>query len=80
MKTSNASIKLSELKNHLKRLEIMMRNGVQKSDQRFKALVSKISQLIQELKKVYSTRQLRRVLGAFALVFGSVFYNHSTAQ
>ena len=80
MKTSNASIKLSELKNHLKRLEIMMRNGVQKSDQRFKALVSKISKLIQELRKVYSTRQLRRVLGSFALVFGSVFYNHSTAQ
>ena len=46
MKTPNASIKLSELKNHLKRLEIMMRNGVQKSDQRFKALVSIISELI----------------------------------
>ena len=57
MKTPNASIKLSELKNHLKRLEIMMRNGVQKSDQRFKALVSIISELIQELRKVYSTRQ-----------------------
>ncbi|MDO7610398.1 MAG: hypothetical protein MUQ68_06025, partial [Crocinitomicaceae bacterium] len=80
MKTSNASIKLSELKSHLKRLEIMMRNGVQKSDERLKALVSKISKLIQELRKVYSTRQLRRVLGSFALVFGSVFYNHSTAQ
>ena len=80
MKTPNASIKLSELKNHLKRLEIMMRNGVQKSDQRFKALVSIISELIQELRKVYSTRQLRRVLGSFALVFGSVFYNQSSAQ
>ena len=80
MKTSNTPIKLSVLKNNLRKLDVLIRNGVQKSDQRFMSLVSAIRKLIQELRKVYSARKLRRVLGSFALVLGSVFYNHTSAQ
>ena len=80
MTASNCNNKSSLLKNYLQKLDFLLKKGVVKSDLRIKELVRKIKGLCQELKLVYSNRQLRRILGSLAFIVGTSSFNHTSAQ
>ncbi len=80
MKKPSTTSKINRLKSYLRELEGFLKKGISKTDQRIHILIFKIKMLVQDLRRVYSVRQLKRIVGSLTLVFGAALFNHSEAQ
>lgn len=72
--------KKRQLKQLSEKLDFLLRNEAHKATEQIKRLSIKIKQLLWELATVVSKQELKRIMGAAALLFGLSLSHESAAQ
>jgi len=80
MKKQFYSQKRKQLKGLIKRLNFLLKHKNEKTESIIKKLVLRIRRIIGELGHLFSRRELKRVLGAAAILIGLGFANRANAQ
>jgi len=80
MKKIYFSKKLKQLKVLSRRVQFLLKNPDQEALIQLQKIKVKLNDLLLQLKFVYSSKELKRILGAAAIVFGLSFTNQVKAQ
>jgi hypothetical protein len=80
MRNKHFARKKRQLKNLSEQLEQQIQLGEEKNENLFAFLIAKIKHLLKALSKVVSATELKKALGAAALIFGLSIGNAANAQ
>ena len=80
MNNNHFSRKERQLKNHILKLDTLIKKSSELFSNEIKSLINKIKELISQLSSFLSSKRILRIVGSFAILFGLTNNNKINAQ